>query len=285
MDDTRRRQEIETWISWVRLGGVAFVVLEIGVFTPSFPPGYLAAAWALTGAFAAGTVLLLWLARSDRPAWLPAIGFAGLLFDTAVVAAYGVVFSYEYGNQTRWALVLVVAEAALRYGLLGGVVLPLVLIADLWFVEWWRARHFSPPGPRFLLDRVTFPAGVLLLMGLIVGWLVRRLDDEARAGTERAAEAERLRDELGRRVDVLEAANRSGRPRREDVGRAEPRRRDRARDIALDEHDRGAVERDEAADLADEGAECVLQLERGAERTRGAIRGLEHVDPASELVA
>jgi signal transduction histidine kinase len=49
------------------------------------------------------------------------------------------------------------------------------------------------------------------LTGLIVGWLVRRLDFEVRRSGERAAEAERLRDALGRRVDVLEAANRCAR--------------------------------------------------------------------------
>src|SRR5205807_10642707 len=59
--------------------------------------------------------------------------------------------------------------------------------------------------------RVTFPPGLLLLTGLIVGWLVRRLNVEVQRGGERAAEAERLRDALGRRVDVLEAANRCAR--------------------------------------------------------------------------
>src|SRR5207253_3687586 len=53
--------------------------------------------------------------------------------------------------------------------------------------------------------------GLLLLTGLIVGWLVRRLNVEVQRGGERAAEAERLRDELGRRVDLLEAANRCAR--------------------------------------------------------------------------
>jgi signal transduction histidine kinase len=209
--DGRRRLQIETWISWVRLGGVVFAVLEVGVFTTRFPPGYLNAAWAVTGSFAAGTVVLLALVRMERTEWLTAIGLGSLLFDSAVLASYGVVFSYEYGNQTRWAVVFVVAEGALRYGLLGGVLVPIGLVPDWWLVEWWRARHFSPPGPGFLVDRVTFPSGVMLLTGLIVGWLVGLLEREARIGSERAAEAERLRDELGRRVDVLEAANRSAR--------------------------------------------------------------------------
>jgi signal transduction histidine kinase len=84
-------------------------------------------------------------------------------------------------------------------------------VADWWFVEWWRVRYFSPPGPHFEWARVLFPSALLLLTGAIVGWLVGRLDTEVRTSGERANEAERLRDELGRRVDVIEAANRSAR--------------------------------------------------------------------------
>ena len=211
MSDTRRLGDIERWVARVRLAGVVFAVLEVAVFTARFPPGYLDAAWALTGAFAFGTLLLLWLSHSDRPHWLPALGFAAVAFDTAVIGAYGVIFSYEYGNQTRFALIFVVIESALRWGLVGSVVLPVLLIPYFWFVEWWRVHHFGSSGPGFLSDRVSFPSGLLLLCGLIIGWLVRRLDVEARIGGERAAEAERLRDSLGRRVDVLEAANRSAR--------------------------------------------------------------------------
>ncbi len=211
MSDARRLRELETWIAWVRLGGVAFAALEIGVFTPRFPPGYLTGAWAITGVFGFGTLVLFRLAHSDRRERLRAVGFAAVVFDTAVIGAYAVLFSYEYGNQTRFAMVFVVIEAALRYGLPGGVLLPLVLVPYFWFVEWWRVHEFHPPGPGFLWDRVSFPSGLLLLSGLIIGWLVRRLDDEARLGSARAGEAERLRDMLGRRVDVLEATNRCAR--------------------------------------------------------------------------
>jgi signal transduction histidine kinase len=211
VSETQRLRDIETWVARVRLLGVVFAVLEVGVFTQRFPPGYLDAAWALTGVFAIGTLVLLWLSRSDRATWLPALGFVAVAFDTAVIAAYGVVFSYEYGNQTRFALIFVVIESALRWGLVGGVVLPVLLIPYFWFAEWWRVHHFGQLGPGFLADRITFPSGLLLLSGLIVGWLVRRLDVEARVSGERAAEAERLRDSLGRHVDVLEAANRSAR--------------------------------------------------------------------------
>ncbi len=75
-------------MSRIRLGGVAFAVVELAFLTKRFPPGYLTAAWALTGAFAFGTVVLLVLTRLERDDLLPAIGFAALVFDTAVIAAY-----------------------------------------------------------------------------------------------------------------------------------------------------------------------------------------------------
>jgi signal transduction histidine kinase len=167
------------------------------------------AAWLLTGIVAVVAIAFYFLSRVAREGLLRLIGLGSLLFDTAAIGAYATIFSYEYGNQTRWATIFAVAEAALRYGLRGGVVIPALLSGFFAFNEWWRAREFGPPG--FIWDRVTFPTGVMLLTGLIVGWLVSRLDFEARQGVERAAEAERLRDALGRRVDVLEAANRCAR--------------------------------------------------------------------------
>jgi signal transduction histidine kinase len=138
------------------------------------------------------------------------VGIVALIFDTCVIAAYAMIYSFEYGSPTRWALIFVVVEAALRYGLVGAVVLPVVLFPFLLFAEWWRAHHFDER-PGFLWDRVTFTFGVFLITGAIVGWLVNRLAREAALAEARAREAEALRDELGRRVDVLEAANRCAR--------------------------------------------------------------------------
>jgi signal transduction histidine kinase len=203
------RRVVERWIAWVRVGGVLFAIVEVGALSPGRPSGYEAPQWALTGAFAVGALVLLYAAQNAGDARLEAVGFAALLLDTAVIAAYAFMYAYEYGNQTRWALILVVVEGALRFGLAGGVVVPIALIPYFAINEWWRAREWGPPG--FITDRVTFPAGITLLTGLIVGWLVQRLRTSAAYSVERAAEAERLRDELGRRVDVLEAANRCAR--------------------------------------------------------------------------
>jgi signal transduction histidine kinase len=205
----RDRLAVERWIAWVRLGAAAFAIVEVATFSSHPNPSYRPAQWALTAAFVVGSIALWLAARHARPSWAAPLGLAALLFDAAVLAAYAIAFSYEYGNQTRWAMFFVVVEAALRYGLLGGAIVPVLLIPYFAFNEWWRADRFGPPG--FITDRVTFISGVILLTGLIVGWLVRELESEVRVGAERAAEAERLRDALGRRVDVLEAANRSAR--------------------------------------------------------------------------
>ena len=128
----------------------------------------------------------------------------------AIVVAFAVLYSFEYGSPTRWALILVVVEAALRCGLVGGIVaaaragpVPLVRRA----LARRRASGRRDSSPTACRSR----PGSVLITGLIVGWLVARLRDAAAAAGERAAEAEELRDELGRRVDVLDAANRCAR--------------------------------------------------------------------------
>ncbi len=199
--------DVDRWIARVRAFAVLFAAVEVGVFTESYPPGYELWAWVVTGVFAAGSLALLFASREGRPS--PFLSAVALAFDIGVICAYGLLYSYEYGSPTRFGLIFVVVEGALRYGIAGGVLVPVVLLPYLVAVEWWRADRFGPPG--FLADRFTFPFGVFLLTGLICGWLVARLGRETRRVLTRAGEAERLRDELGRRVDLLEAANRCAR--------------------------------------------------------------------------
>jgi signal transduction histidine kinase len=201
-----RARAIESWIARVRLAAVVFAVLEVGLFSEHYPAGYELLAWIATGVFALGAVGFFVVSKN---AYVPAVGVVALVFDTCVVAAYATLYSYEYGSPTRWALMFVVVEGALRYGLLGATAVSLAVLPFLVFVEWWRVHEFGGPG--FVVDRVSFPFGILLFTGLIVGWLVNRLRAEATVAEARAGEAEELRDQLGRRVDLLEAANRCAR--------------------------------------------------------------------------
>jgi signal transduction histidine kinase len=208
--DTRRSSKTEIWMAWVRVFAVPFAVLEVAVFKAGeYPQGYEAWGLAVTTAFAAGAVLFLALAyRAPRAAWR-AIGFAALLFDSAIVYAYVFVYAFEPGTPIRQLVFIPLVEAAIRYGLVGGLVLPVLSAVPLALAEWWRVNHFDVGD--FDIDKVTFPVGIQLILGAVVGSLVNRLREERKSAAARAAEAEELRDELGRRADVLDATNRCAR--------------------------------------------------------------------------
>jgi hypothetical protein len=182
-----RLREVEVWIARVRLGAVVFGIVEVGLISTGYPSGYEAYAWMVTGVFGAGAVLLFVASKRIDPR---VVGFVALVFDACVIGAYATLYSYEYGSPTRWALMFVVVEAALRYGLVGAVALPIVLLPYLIFAEWWRVHHFHD-GPGFIWDRVTFPFGVFLITGAIVGWLVKRLGHEAALAEARRARRRR----------------------------------------------------------------------------------------------
>jgi signal transduction histidine kinase len=209
--ELNRRWQLQRWISVIRLVAVPWAVLEVTVFTAGYPSrGYEAAAWATTAALVVGALVFFWVARLPVAQSLqPAIYFAGLVFDTAVIWAYAFVYTFEPGTPLRQLLFFSVVEAALRYGLVGGLAMPFAQIPILLATEWWRSDHFAPPA--FSLDHIAFPFGLQLAMGAIIGGLVHRLGNEMVVAQRRAAEAESLRDRLGRRVDLLDAANRCAR--------------------------------------------------------------------------
>jgi signal transduction histidine kinase len=209
--ERNRRWQLERWISWVRLSAVAWAALEVGLLTEGYPSGaYEAAGWGATAVLAAGALSFLWLDRrvaSERGERF--VCLAALAFDALIVWAYVFIYTFEPGTPISQLLVLPVVGAALRYGIVGGVVLALVQVPVLLTTELWRADRFAPPD--FTLDHVTFPLGVQLVLGVIIGFLVNRLASETNVAEARAAEAEGLQNELGRRVDLLDAANRCAR--------------------------------------------------------------------------
>jgi signal transduction histidine kinase len=209
--ELRRRWQLERWISWVRLAAVPWAVLEVGVLSPGYPSGgYEAAAWATTAVLAVGAGAFFWIDRRElRPRGQQAVCLSGLAFNTAVIWAYSLIYVYEPGTPARQLLFIPIVEAALRYGLRGGLAMPVLQVPVLVASEWLRGDRFSPPG--FTLDHVTFPLGLHLVLAAIIGWLVNRLAEESVVAQHRASEAEGLRDELGRRADLLDAANRCAR--------------------------------------------------------------------------
>jgi signal transduction histidine kinase len=209
--ELQRRWQLERWISVVRLVAVPWAVLEVTLLTSSYPSGwYRAAAFTTTAFLAVGAALFFWLDRRAVPSRVqPVICLAGLLFDTAVIWTYALIYTFEPGTPIRQLLFFPVVEAALRFGLVGGLAIPLVQTPVLVASEWWRSDRFAPPG--FSVDHITFPLGLQIVMGAIIGWLVKRLARETEVAQAQVSEAEVLRDQLGRRVDLLDAANRCAR--------------------------------------------------------------------------
>src|SRR5207247_2494293 len=97
--------------------------------------------------FAVGSLLLLVGCSTIRTrAGLKRLGAAALVFDTLVAYAYMAIFAFEPGV-VSWGLVyLPVIEAAVRYGLAGGVVGAVASVPLLALVEWWRSSRFLPGG-------------------------------------------------------------------------------------------------------------------------------------------
>jgi len=210
--EVKRLQETERWIAWVRLAAVPFAVIEVGVLSTDYPRNYESWAWATTGALAAGAVAFYFLSRAETFARAPLpIGLLGLALDTAVVAAFVFIYQYEIGSPVNQLFFVVLVEAAVRYGIRGGVLVPLAIAPLLALAEWWRESRFEHPPFGYQPDHVVFPWGLMTITGVIVGWLVDRLRRETAVSQARVAEAESLRDELGRRADVLDAATRCAR--------------------------------------------------------------------------
>ena len=209
--ELERRWELERWISIIRMIAVPWAVIEVGLVTDFTSERYETAAWVVTAVLAAGAIGFFWIGRRGvSSSYQPSLCLAGLVFDTGVIWAYALVFTFESGAPTIRALLFFpVLEAALRYGLRGGLLLPVAQIPMLVAIEWWRSDHFTPSD--FRLQSVTVPFGLQLAVGAIVGWLVNRLAHETSLAHERAEEAEGLRDQLGRRVDLLDATNRCAR--------------------------------------------------------------------------
>ena len=210
---TRERERLlrqELWIAWVRLAAVAWAIIEVGFVSHGYPPGYQRWAWATTAVLAVGAVAFLLLARGNpRPRRLAALGFAATVFDVAIVYAFVFIYAFEPGTPAWGLRLLPVIEAAVRYGVAGGVAVPLLTLPVNVAAELFRADRFA--SSEFDLRFVTLPLGIQLVGGLIVGGLVRQLQREAVVAEERLAEAEGLRDEIGRHADQLEVVNRCAR--------------------------------------------------------------------------
>jgi signal transduction histidine kinase len=199
-----KHRPLEWWIAVVRLMAVPFAVFQLFLID-DWPPGYQTAAWILVAVLAAGSALLYAGLRYQSKRAFPIVAMA---FDFAIVSAFAILFTFETGTPSRQLLFLAIVAGAARFGMTGGIGIALAAIPVAAFFEARRAHFFHV---HYRIEFVTFQAGAGLLMALIVGWLYSRLDEQRTMAEQRADEAEALRDALGRRADLLDAANRCSR--------------------------------------------------------------------------
>ena len=190
---------------WLVLLRAALVVVgALAVALTDFPPSYEPWAWAVVGFFAAVTVLSGVLAAVELdPTTRVRARVLMLALDAAAAIGFISVLSFEAGEPWRALYLIPVAAAALRFGLVGGAVAGAVMTGATIVID------ALGPGLQW---RTAFARVLVgMLAGLLIGRLRDTLNSERSRAELRAAEAERLRDELGHRVDVLETANRCAR--------------------------------------------------------------------------
>ena len=190
---------------WLVLLRAALVVAgAIAVALTDFPPSYEPWAWAVVGFFAAVAVFSGVLSMVELgPVTRVRARILLLALDAVVAIGFVSIFSFEAGEPWRALYLIPIAAAALRFGLVGGLVGGIVMTGATLVID--------ALGPGLQWRNAFARVLVGVLAGLIIGRLRDTLNAERSRAEARAAEAERLRDELGHRVDVLETANRCAR--------------------------------------------------------------------------
>ena len=191
----------------VRFALIPLALTKLLLDRDSFPDNYEAAAWiALAGqTLVAIAVLRLSLTWRGRLRYLAGLS---ILADFVLTVGLMHVYAWEPGQPLRTLIYLVVLEAALFFRLPGGLLLGALTLPALLALDLWRLSQFDVA---VRVDSLGLRVLVALVLGAVVGRLVEMERSQARAAEARAEEAERLRDELGRRVDVLEASSRAAR--------------------------------------------------------------------------
>jgi signal transduction histidine kinase len=209
VSESERLRRLALWLALARLLAVVLAAAQI-LLTDTFPPGFRGWAWFAWGALAIGAVGIAVVTRLHLPVrGRNRLGAAALTFDAGIVFAFMLVFSFQDGQPT-WAMwYLPIVEGALRFRFLGGVATALATFPLLAAAEVFRADRFDPQDVR--IDVVATRGGFGIVIGIVFGRVVSALVEQGELADQRADEAERLRDELGRRVDLLEAANRCAR--------------------------------------------------------------------------
>ncbi len=201
-------ERLNRWSPLIRVVAAALAVVYVASRRDELPAGHEPFAWLVCLLFGIAAVALLVGSRRADELRRPRLDLAAIALDVLAVFSFIFLFAYDAGQPLRSLVFLVVVEAGLRFGPRGGIGVAVASLPLLLAAEVWRVQRFDYS---FQPESIIVRMGLVLLIGTVVGQLAAELVGERRRAVGRADEAERLRDELGRRVDLLEAANRCAR--------------------------------------------------------------------------
>jgi signal transduction histidine kinase len=194
-------RSIERWIALVRLAALPFVIAIVSV-ADNYPPGYDTAAWIVTAVFAVGSIVFFAITRRPiRDEHDVRLSIAGQVFDTAVIVAYVLVFSFERGVPVGQFMYVAVVAGCVRFAIVGGLVVVAASVPVIAYFAKLRADRFHA---RYSWELIVLQTGIELLIALIVGELVRRLNAATEASVQ-AYEAEHDTVEELRRLSAMRA--------------------------------------------------------------------------------
>ena len=155
-----QRVQAERWLAWVRLGAVPFAVVP-GRSSTSGRTRRASSVWTwlTTAVLAVGAVALCVLsrrricARRAREAAL----WRRSRSTSLIVSSFVLALHFQRATPIRQVLILVLIEAAFRYGIRGGLWLTVASVPVLVGYEALRAEHFDE---RFAWTNVTLQVGI-----------------------------------------------------------------------------------------------------------------------------
>lgn len=150
-------------IRGARLAAVPLVFLEVAVERGNYPPGDERWAWGLACVFAAGAALLFFF-RARLPA---------LVFDTAIVSSFVVLYGFEPSSPVRQLFILVALEAGLLYGMRGAAWVLTSFPALILFERSAADRLGEPFDPGHVLTPLAIQLAVALTVGALAGTRAR----------------------------------------------------------------------------------------------------------------
>lgn len=195
--DSRRVRTIVT-VRW--LGALFALGQVLSYRTMPYPPGVREAALAIVAVIAVSNGgAELWWRRVEAPVDVRRLALVVLVVDVLCLSGLTWVYAFDDLSALFAILFLLPIEAAVVFGLPGALWTWGAVAVLYTGREWFSLRY----GLAFEVESITFRIGLIGIVALIVGLLVRDLVDQRRATAAALEEAERSEESKSRLVSML----------------------------------------------------------------------------------